>query len=119
MESVIRGHHVYKSVWHPVLGEQLYLERENSNRHDRHAVSVMKDGTIIGHVPRELSSAYYHFIRRGGAISCEVTGRRKHGVGLEVPCLYKMIGSKKLVEKMRSLTTSKKKLKSNNSHPLN
>ena len=32
MESVVRGHHVYKSVWHPVLGEQLTLERENSSR---------------------------------------------------------------------------------------
>ena len=56
MESAVRGHHVYKSVWHPVLGEQLTLERENSNSHDRHAVSVMKDGTIVGHVPRELAT---------------------------------------------------------------
>ena len=111
---VVRGHHVYKSVWHPVLGEQLTLERENSNSHDRHAVSVMKDGTIVGHVPRELSSAYYHFLRHGGTISCEVTGRRKHGIGLEVPCLYKIIGRKELVVKMKSLTTSKKQLKS---HP--
>ena len=109
MESVLRGHHVYKSVWNPVLGEQLTFERENSNSHDRHAVSVMKDGTIVGHVPRELSSVYYHFIGRGGITSCEVTGRRKHGVGLEVPCLYKIVGSKKLVEKMKSLTISKKK----------
>ena len=28
MVSVIRGHHVYKSIWHPILGEQLVLERE-------------------------------------------------------------------------------------------
>ena len=47
MESVIRGHHIYKSVCHPVVGEQLTLERENSNSHDRHAVSVMKDTSII------------------------------------------------------------------------
>ena len=47
METVIRGHQDYKSVWHPVLGEQLTLESENSNSHDRHAVSGMKDGTIV------------------------------------------------------------------------
>ena len=47
MESVIQGHHVYKSVWQPVLGEQLTLERENSNSHDGHPVSMMEDGTII------------------------------------------------------------------------
>ena len=58
MASIVRGHHVYKSVWHPVLGEQLTLERGNSNSHNRHALSVMKDGTIIGHVPRELSSVF-------------------------------------------------------------
>ena len=46
IESVIRGHHVYKSIWHPILGEQLTLEREDSNSHDRHAVSVMKGGAI-------------------------------------------------------------------------
>ena len=65
MESVIRGHHVYKSVWHPILGEQLILEREDNNSHDRHAVSVMKDGTIVGHVPREFSHAYWYFILAG------------------------------------------------------
>ena len=28
IESVIRGHHIYiKSIWHPILGEQLTLER--------------------------------------------------------------------------------------------
>ena len=31
MESVVGGHHVYKNIWHPVLEEQLTLERENSN----------------------------------------------------------------------------------------
>ena len=42
MESVIRGHHVYKSILHPILGEQLVLERVEGNGHDRHTVSVMK-----------------------------------------------------------------------------
>lgn len=27
-ESIVRGHHVYKSMWHPILGELLILERE-------------------------------------------------------------------------------------------
>ena len=54
IESVIRGHHVYKSIWHPILGEQLTHEREDGNNHDRHAVSVMNGGAIVGHVPQEL-----------------------------------------------------------------
>ena len=27
-ESVIRGHHVYKDVWTPVIGEELICQRE-------------------------------------------------------------------------------------------
>ena len=87
MESVIRGHHVYKRIWQPRLGEQLALEREDGNSSDRHAISVMKDSAIVGHVPQELSRAYWYFIRHGGTISCEVTGSRQRGVGLEVPCV--------------------------------
>ena len=37
IESILRGHHIY-SIWHPVLGEQLTLERENVNSHGRHTV---------------------------------------------------------------------------------
>ena len=37
MESVVRGHHVYKSIWYPLLGEQLRLEIEEGNGHDRYA----------------------------------------------------------------------------------
>ena len=64
MESVIRGHHVYKNIWHPVLEEQLTLERENSNivmtdtlswvEPNLRGKNTLKDGTIVGHLPREL-----------------------------------------------------------------
>ena len=37
MESVVRGHQVYKSIWHPLLGEQLRLEIEEGNGHDRYS----------------------------------------------------------------------------------
>ena len=42
-ERDIRGHHIYKSIWQPIVGEQLTLEREDGNSHDRHAVSVMRE----------------------------------------------------------------------------
>ena len=45
IESVIRGHHVYsKSIWHPILGEQLTLEDGNS--HDRHQTSRSLASTL-------------------------------------------------------------------------
>ena len=53
-ESVVRGHHIYKTSWTLMIGE-LPIEREEDNQHDEHAVAVMKNGTIIGHVLRSVS----------------------------------------------------------------
>ena len=46
--SVIRGHHVYKSVWTPMVAA------EDDNEHDRYTIAVMKDGYVVGHIPRSL-----------------------------------------------------------------
>ena len=34
MQSVERGHHVYKCVWTPVNGEELCVMPEDNNDHD-------------------------------------------------------------------------------------
>ena len=80
VENVIRGHHVYKRIWTPRLGEQLTLAPESDNDHDRRAVAVLKGSTVIGHVPRSLSRIVWYFLRRGGIVS----GNRRKGFGLEV-----------------------------------
>ena len=76
-ESVVRGHHVFKRIWTPVVGEVLTVAREAGNTEDRFAVAVTKDDMVVGHVPREFSKLCWHFLRHGGTIACEVTGRRK------------------------------------------
>ena len=107
-ESVIRGHHVFKNIWTPRLGEVLLVSQEAGNTHDRHAVALLKaDRTVVGHVPREFSRVFWHFLNRGGKMSCEVTGRRKHGKGLEVPCVYKFLGSEKIITKMKDVLYEK------------
>ena len=40
-ESVVRGHHVYKHVWTPEIGEELSVKKEPGNLHDDFAVSVV------------------------------------------------------------------------------
>ena len=40
--SVVRGHHVFKSVRTPLLGECLSVRSETGNNHDKYAVSVVK-----------------------------------------------------------------------------
>ena len=55
--SVIRGNHIYKSVWTPFIGEELVVEAEEGNEHDKNVVTVMKDGCVVGHVPRCISES--------------------------------------------------------------
>ena len=104
-DSVIRGHHVSKKHWTPQIREKLIVSQESGNRHDRRAVAVMKeDRTVVGHVPREFSRTFWHFISHGGSISCEVTGRRKKGNGLEVPCIYKFtVSSESLIKRLKGI----------------
>ena len=54
-KSMVRGHHIYKSIWTPAIGKDLLLEAEDGNEHDKHAVAVMKDCCIVGHAPRSIS----------------------------------------------------------------
>ena len=40
---------------------------------DRYAVAVHRGNTIVGHLPRKISTMCSLFIRRGGSISCTVS----------------------------------------------
>ena len=53
-EGVVRGYHVYKEVWR--LVGQFPVLAEPTNRYDKRAVAIYRDGEIVGHVPRELAS---------------------------------------------------------------
>ena len=101
--SVVKGHHVYKAVWTPFLGEELSVQPEDHNDHDEHAIAVTRDGRTVGHVPRIISRVSWFFLRRGGHIICRITGQRKRGDGLEVPCVYVYFGSSRMVEKLKGL----------------
>ena len=76
--SCIRGCYIYKTVWKARIGEVLLCVREPTNAIDRYAVSVFKNGTVVGHLPKRISRVCSLFIRWGGEIMCEVTGRRRY-----------------------------------------
>ena len=63
--SSVRGHHVYKDIWTPAIGEVLTCTQELTNVHD---VAVKRSADIVGHVPRSISYLCYLFIERGGII---------------------------------------------------
>ena len=112
--TVIRGHHIYKEVWMPSMGEVLQCEKEEGNSHDLYAVAVKKLDSIVGHVPRIILTLCHLFLSRGGSITCTVTGIRKYSDdlpqgGLEVPCLLTFRGDEPAIEKVRNLLHDKPK----------
>ena len=103
VESVVRGHHIYKTIWTPYIGEKLPLDAEDNNLHDRHAVAVIRNGTVVGYMPRNLLPLSWFFFKNGGSIDCEITGHRKCGNGLEVPCKYTYKSTRRTILKLKKL----------------
>lgn len=102
--SVVRGHHIYKVIWTPTVGEILQLRAEDDNEHDEHAVAVLKAGSTVGHVPYSMSRVCWFFLNRGGHMNCQITGHRKFGNGLEVPCVYTFLSSSaRTITKLKTL----------------
>ena len=101
VDDDVRGHHIYKTVWTPFVGEILLVQQEDHNPEDSFTVAILKSGEIVGHVPREISRIVWYFIEHDGTVSCEVTGPRKQGIGLVVPCRYTFCAKKKLISKLQ------------------
>ena len=113
METVVRGHHVYKDIWTSFIGEELSCQREDGNVQDMYAVAVIKElrgrKAVVGHLPRQISMVCHLFLRKGSVIACHVTNSCQYSAdlpqgGLEVPC--KLIFStkdKKLFDKSVAL----------------
>lgn len=110
MEAVIRGYHVYKTIWDARLGQFLSCKQEPGNIHDPYVVSVLihVDGVFVGHVPRSISSLCYSFLRRNGTLTCEVISSKQYSAdlpqgGLQIPCKLIFDGEVNLIDKVRIL----------------
>ena len=92
VESWVTGHHIYKKIWTPVIGEVLSCKRERGNPTDIWAVGVFKHQKLVGHVPRELANRFSLALRDGASITARITGKRenKRRRGLEVPVTYQI-----------------------------
>ena len=94
-------------TWTPALGQVLILKREPSNYKDKHAVAVLNDDVIVGHVPFNLAPRFSQFLRREvNKAYAEVTGEKLNkgaGYVLEIPCLYRLYGPKVYIDKMKEL----------------
>ena len=97
--SVIRGHHIYRSVWTPTLGEKLNYckdDRNEDKQHDGYATGTYLEANtgskLVGHVPMELPYLIYIFLRayNNNEVSVKVTGSRRLENGLVVPGTFKV-----------------------------
>lgn len=106
IRSFVRGLHAYD--WEPAVGETLQLKREPDNHRDKHAVAVVKaDGAIVGHLPYNLAPIVSPFLARDfNKGTAEITGKRVNrgaGYGIEAPCIYRLYGPKKFIQRVEEL----------------
>ena len=96
MDSMVCSHHVYKSVWFSVIGEQLVPEKEPANQSTRWICSGCDKGfsdSVPHYVEKFIHTSRGIFYYMKGLCHplsnvCHITGRRRKGKGLEVLCKY-------------------------------
>ena len=63
---------------------------------------IQEDGTVVGHVPREFSKTFCFYMKQGGQLTAQVTGKygnKRHG--LEIPVVYIFAGCAKDTMKLK------------------
>ena len=104
--SVMRGPHIYKSVWTPTLGGKLNChedDRKEAKQHDEYAIwmylGANTSSELVGHVPMEPSYLIYTFLRAydDNEVSVEVTGSRRLENGLVVSGTFKVQTSSRAI----------------------
>ena len=110
VQSYVRGHHIYQSVWKPRIGQSLQCEHEQGNLKGPYAIAIL-DNTCryiktVGHLLRKISAACSVFLRKGGHITYIVIAHRRYSAdlpqgGLEVPCSLKFNGKQEEIGKLK------------------
>ena len=81
MVSYVKGYHVYKTLWNPLIGEFLSCERESDNPMDKYAVCVKKKNKIVGHLLLGKSGKFakiiFYFLRADELSSCKIVAAGK------------------------------------------
>ena len=105
ISSYVRSYHVYMDIWNAEVGQELVLKCEPEHSEDSHAVAVLNEDVIVGHVPYNLAPTIERFLRREfNASFVQITGskvNRGAGYGLEVPCIYRLYGPKIYCKKLK------------------
>ena len=90
--AAVRGYHCYGSIWFPEKEEQLDCSHDFGNVFYVFVIKSWKpDGTVVGHLPREISRAAKFLLDLGAQISAILTSTDYQRsslvqVGLEITC---------------------------------
>ena len=108
VESCVHGYHNYKDIRDGAVGEELSCKREPNNMRDSYTVAVVKDDSIVGHVPKKISRVSWSFLRKGGMHACTVTERRCYSSdlsrsGMEIPSTLQFTRTEKEIAKVLKL----------------
>ena len=104
-DSCIRGFHVYKDVWNPVVGETLNAEREKTILSINMQFLWWRMVTLSDMC---LGKTAAFFLKHGGTFRCTVTGKHRWSGdldmgGLEIPCFMTFSGPLPLIERLKTL----------------
>ena len=79
VESCIRGHHMYSTIWTPLLGELLSCEENWIMPKNDYVVTVCRiDDIVVRHIPKKISFLWAVYTERGGTIQCIVSAIYNH-----------------------------------------
>ena len=90
--AAVRGYHYYRPIWAPSVDDELTCYHEANNAFDIFAIKVTApSGTIVGHLPLEISRITKYILDRGAVVTAIITSNRYRKSplvqgGLEVPC---------------------------------
>ena len=72
LTATVRGFHVFRKKWKPVLNEQMDCLQEQGNDYDVFCIKTCKpDKTTVGHLPREISLPTKFLLDLGAEIVAE------------------------------------------------
>ena len=85
---MVRGHHVYQSVWTSTVGENLFTALDKKEDVISY-IGIYKDekcSLLLGHLPIEISNLSLHFLKKSSEdkIIVKITRKREREIGLVV-----------------------------------
>ena len=91
--AAVRGYHVFRKIWEPVIEEELKCAHEVGNEYDVFSIKTYQGSEkTVGYLPREISRATKFLLDRGATVNAKLSSKHykkspSFQGGLEVACI--------------------------------